>query len=101
MEFANLELNIKPYAAQDPAIVEWHHSKCFNWFDTKFKRLPDQEISSWLCNKFKQELETNQSDMAELEDKIQNLTQNQDLDHEYSLILAAGWKCAAKQKYLT
>uniref|UniRef100_A0A1B6M9U5 Zinc finger PHD-type domain-containing protein n=2 Tax=Graphocephala atropunctata TaxID=36148 RepID=A0A1B6M9U5_9HEMI len=67
----------------------WHHSKCLNWSDKKFKTLTKLEIGSWLCDICKNSSEHGAEDIYELESKINNLSQNDSLDHETSLALAA------------
>ncbi|KAG8297980.1 hypothetical protein J6590_025196 [Homalodisca vitripennis] len=67
----------------------WHHSRCLNWSDKKFKNLTTQETMSWVCDKCKPNLETTQTDIEDLESKIHNLSQRNSLDHETSLTLAA------------
>lgn len=67
----------------------WYHSRCLNWPDKKFKTLTAQEIASWVCDKCKQDFETMNTGIEDIETKIQNLSQSDSLDHETSLILAA------------
>ncbi|KAG8322361.1 hypothetical protein J6590_024708 [Homalodisca vitripennis] len=67
----------------------WYHSRCLTWSDKKFKKLTSEEISSWVCDKCKEGLETTKTDIGNLETKIQNLSLSDSLDHDTSLILAA------------
>lgn len=67
----------------------WHHSRCLNWSDKQFKNLTAQDIASWICSKCKHVLKNTKTDIENLETKIHDLSQNDNLDHDTSLTLAA------------
>lgn len=87
---------------------KWYHSKCLNWTDKQFKNLTKTEIESWKCiscQNITQRLETindtsetsatknkytpQTPSLEEINSKLQNYDNMEDIDLETSLTLAA------------
>lgn len=66
---------------------QWFHSRCLSWPIKKFSKLSKEEIDTWTCTDCNHNCHN--SIVEDLQEKILNLTEDNSLDHETSLSLAA------------